>query len=283
MPRKVTPVVNDGIDQENYRVIPTLGKPLPRVTSILSFNPNSDGQALLEWRRKWKEDNPELVQQCLDEGIDPDKYHAHRGTMAHTCLEYGLKGEAHPYMEHPFVKPFWEKLKPELMGGRFAPPIWSEGPKDSYPWPKVDFSFERNGETFHHIWSEELGCVGTPDLVTTYGLVDKKMTLFDLKTSTGRYSSRPPHSGGKNNSGWYKYNKTMIQLAFYDLMFRELVPDLKIQQWGIIVLPENYDGCQLFFMNNPASMERFRDKAKDKIQLFYEHHSQGIYDLQAQD
>lgn len=273
MPRPTNPVVNDGIDQENYRVIPALNKALPRVTSILSFNPNSDGDALLKWREQWKKDNPHIVQQCLEEGIDPDKFHAWRGTQCHSCLENGIQGLTHPSMDHPFVKPFWDKIRPDVEAGRFSNPIWSEGPKDTYDWPNVDFSFERNGETHYHLWSEELGCVGTPDLAVTYGVMDKKLTLFDLKTSTSRYSSKPPRMGGKNHSGFYKYMKTMTQLAFYDLMFKELVPQLTFQQWGIIVLPENSDTNQLFFLNNPDSMEKFREKAREKVRQFYEYHS----------
>lgn len=258
-------IISDGL-QSNTRYV--AGREMPRVTSILGFNPTGNSEALDNWRKQWFQDNPDIVEQCIEQGIDPAKFHAWRGTQVHSCLEKALRGEEHDLADHPWVKPFWDKLRPDVKRGRFANPIWSEGPRPGYDWPNIDLSFERDGEKAYHIWSESMGYVGTPDLVTMYGTMNKKLTLLDLKTSQGQYSSKAPSKGGKSPSGYFKYVKTMTQLAFYDMAFSELC-GLQVEQWGILVLPESRDGYQTFLINNPKAMERFRDKARKKIQVYY--------------
>lgn len=261
-------IISDGL-QSNTRLVAGVGRELPRVTSILGYNPTGNNEALEKWRKDWFENNQDIVNQCIEQGIDPSKFHAWRGTQVHACLEKALRGEQHHLAEHPWVKPFWDKLKPDVERGRFSDPIWSEGPRPGYQWPNIDLSFDREGETAYHIWSSTLGYVGTPDLVVNYGTFKKKLTLFDLKTSQGQYSSKPPSRGGKSASGYYKYCKTMTQLAFYDMAFEELL-GLKVEQWGIIVLPESKDSQQMFLLNSPKAMETFRDKARKKIEVYYQ-------------
>ena len=262
-------IISDGL-QSNSRVV--AGKEMPRVTSILGYNPTGNTDALDNWRKKWYADNPDIVAQCIAEGIDPERWFAWRGTQVHACLEKALLGQEHEYASHPWVKPFWDKLRPDVDRGRFFNPIWSEGPRKGYDWPDIDLSYERDGEIAYHIWSDSMGYVGTPDLVVSYGSFNKKLTLLDLKTSQGQYSSKPPSRGGNNPSGFYKYQKTMTQLAMYDMAFSELC-GLQVEQWGILVLPESRDGYQTFLMNSSSAMERFRDKARKKIQLYYDHFS----------
>ena len=259
-------VYADGL-QSNTRNV--LGRDLPRVTAILGYNPTGNSEGLDNWRKKWFIENEDIVSQCIEQGIDPARYHAWRGSQVHLCLEKALQGHEHELADHPWIKPFWDKLKPDVDRGRFSNPIWSEGPKDNYDWPDIDLSFDRDGEKAYHIWSDTYGYVGTPDLVTNYGSFNKKLTLFDLKTSTAPYSSKSPSRGGKSPSGYFKYVKTMTQLAMYDMAFEELL-GLKLEQWGIIVLPETTDKYQTFLVNNPKAMESFRDKARKKIQLYYE-------------
>jgi hypothetical protein len=265
------PVKADGLNQENFRVVPAIGKPMARVTTVLGFNPKGDGSALEKWRAQWTQDNPEIINQCKEMGIDPDKFHAWRGTQVHACLEAALAGEVGEHADHPWVKPFWDKLRPDIEAGRFQRPIWSEGPLPTYDWPDIDLSFDRNGKTCYHIWSEQHGYVGTPDLVCTFGTMQKRLTLFDLKTSAGLYSKKSPSSGGTNRGGYFKYLKTMTQLAMYDMAFTELL-GVQLEQWAIIVLPECSANYQLFTLTSQQQMQQFREKAIEKIRIFREHH-----------
>ncbi|WP_155524042.1 hypothetical protein [Nodosilinea nodulosa] len=234
----------------------------------------------MKWRKEWREKNPDIVARCEAEGIDPDKFHAWRGTQVHSCLEAAMKGEVADIASHDWIAPFWRRL--ETIVPDLRSPIWSEGPIDGagFDWPAdVDFSFHREladgtSEKHYHIWNEEHGYVGTPDNICTFGTMFKRLTLFDLKTCEGLYSSRSPSSGGKNPSGYYKYVKTMKQLALYDMGFAERTPSLNIQQWGIIVLSERQESPQIFLTHNPIQMDKFRVRAVEQVHLFRQHHPQ---------
>lgn len=270
-----TPVIADGLhqEQESIRKIPALGIALPRISTILGFNPKGDGKALAEWRETWIKENPDIVSECESMGLDPANYFSWRGTQTHSCLEAVVQGHDLPDISsHHWVKPFAEKL--QHITPMLKDPIWSEGPLPGYDWPDVDTSFKREGDdtVHHHIWSMTHGYVGTPDLVCQYtGGMQPKLTLFDLKTSKSSYSSKSPSSGGTNKGGYFRYCKAATQLAMYEIAFKELF-GLEVDQWGIIVLVENRDRPQLFFINNDSAKEFFRNRAIKQIDLFYEHH-----------
>jgi hypothetical protein len=173
-------------------------------------------QTLADWRDRWTAENPTL----------PEDFHSQRGTLFHAACEHRLLTGEDPKELHPWIAPFYPKARGIL--AQYGKVYWAERPVcDEIEWPDLSFKTP-DGETRHHVW-HSLGYCGTPDLVARWR---GKVCLADWKTSEKLYvPSKPSFRHAKTPdgvalrkqkiNGWYKYVRTVRQLAAYVMAIEE--------------------------------------------------------------
>ena len=246
------------INGKRHYNTPFLTGVAPSVTSIISETASEANKKKLEM---WDKNNPGMKEAA-----------AERGSAIHRCMEQYLKKED---VNVPVAyENFWNGM-PTLLD-QFQEVIWAETPLlDKH-------QFALSGDGVGRIW----GCdddgrawAGSPDII---GVANNKLTLADLKTSTGLYYRRWPKDLEKgspewrsNISGYMKFQKCCLQLGAYDWGIEQTL-GMKVQQGAIIVSTEQK--TQLFLLSR-RYLDVLRDKWSKVVQEYYEQlQKQSDYD-----
>lgn len=211
------------LDLEGVRTVN--GRLMGRVSHISGYRVPDERvksqQALADWRAQRKLDHPEL----------PDDFYSQRGTMFHSAAEHRLITGEDPTHIHEWAEPFYKKARPIF--SQYGNVYWAERPvDDSINWPDELAYQTEEGETRYHVW-HSLGYVGTPDLVVRWRGCN---CLIDWKTSETLYNPVKPRFSRstsmtveaelirkKKINGWYKYTRTVRQLAAYTMALEERI------------------------------------------------------------
>jgi len=237
------------INGKRHYHTPFLTGPAPSVTTIISETASEANKKKLEM---WAKNNPGMKEAA-----------AARGTAIHACMEKYLKREE---FEVPgeYGK-FWDGM-PTLLD-QFQEVIWAETPL----WEKHKFALSEDG--VGRIWGcdkEGRAWSGSPDII---GVANNKLTLADLKTSTGLYYRRWPKGLEKgslewrlNLSGYIKFQKACKQLGAYSLGIKQTL-GMSVQQAAVIVATE--ERTQLFIISRRL-LDIMEEKWLKIVEEYYE-------------
>ena len=223
--------------------------PAPSVTTIISDTASEANKKKLEM---WSKNNPGVKEAA-----------AERGTAIHSCMEHYLKREDFEVPED--YSKFWDGM-PNILD-QFQEVVWAETPL----WEKHKFALSADG--VGRVWGcdeEGRAWSGSPDII---GVANNKLTLADLKTSTGLYYRRWPKDLEKgspewraNLTGYMKFNKCCLQLGAYDWGIEQTL-GMRVQQGAIIVSTEQK--TQLFIITR-NHLNIMREKWQKVVQEYYQ-------------
>jgi hypothetical protein len=226
--------------------------PAASVTTILSETASEANKKKLEM---WSKNNPGMREAA-----------AERGTSIHSCMEHYLKKEEFEVPQE--YEKFWDGM-PQILD-QFEEVVWAETPL----WETHKFALSEDG--VGRVWGcddEGRAWCGSPDII---GVAKKKLTLADLKTSTGLYYRRWPKEAEKGSvewraqlSGHMKFSKCLLQLAAYDLAIEQTL-GMKVQQGAILVATEAK--TQLFLITRNY-LNIMREKWLKVVKEYYEQKS----------
>jgi hypothetical protein len=237
------------INGKRHYHTPFLTGPAPSVTTIISQTASEANKKKLEM---WAKNNPGMKEAA-----------AERGTSIHSCMEHYLKREEFKVPEE--YSKFWDGMPPML--NQFQEVIWAETPL----WEKHKFALSDDG--VGRVW----GCdddgrawAGSPDII---GVAGNKLTLADLKTSTGPYHRRWPKHLEKGSPEWrqglggyMKFSKCCLQLGAYDLGIEQTL-GMRVQQGAILVATE--ERTQLFIITR-NHLNIMREKWLKVVKEYYD-------------
>lgn len=206
------------INGKRHYTTPLPCGPAASVTTIISETASEANKRKLEM---WSKNNPGVKEAA-----------AERGTAIHYGMEQYLKGNKNPEIPDDY-KDFWSGMPPIL--DQFEEVLWAES-------PVLDkFNFTIGADDVARVWGcdgEGRAWAGAPDII---GVVNKKLTLADLKTSVKPYSRKWPKDLEKGSPEWrdllgghMKFKKTCKQLAAYDIAIQQTL-GMKVQQAAILV------------------------------------------------
>ena len=223
--------------------------PAASVTTILSETASEANKKKLEM---WAKNNPGMREAA-----------AERGTTIHSCMEHYLKKEEFEVPDE--YSNFWDGM-PQILD-QFQEVVWAETPL----WEKHRFALSEDG--VGRVWGcdeEGRAWCGSPDII---GVAGNKLTLADLKTSTGLYYRRWPKDVEKGSPEWrthlsghIKFQKCLLQLAAYDLGIEQTL-GMKVQQGAMIVSTEQK--TQLFLITR-NHLNIMREKWMKIVKEYYE-------------
>lgn len=227
---------------------PFLTGPAPSVTTIISETASEANKKKLEM---WAKNNPGVKEAA-----------AERGTSIHYCMEQYLKKNS---FEVPVAyEKFWDGMTNIL--DQFEEVVWAETPLLE----KHQYAMSSDG--IGRVWGcddEGRAWAGSPDIV---GVAGNKLTLADLKTSTGPYYRRWPKNHEKGSpewraglSGYMKFTKCCLQLGAYDIGIEQTL-GMKVQQGAIIVATE--EKTQLFIITR-NHLNIMREKWMKVVEEYY--------------
>lgn len=202
------------------------GTVLPSVTEILSATETKKQRDRL---LQWNLDNPGMA-----------AFARERGNAVHNAVQDYLLQPQPRLPVHPGSVAFG-KIKERLhysalydTSTRLACSIAADYYRSILPYlmeiDKVHWAeHEVGGSENKYVWSTQFGYAGRPDILA---VADGGLTLIDVKTSLGQYSS-----SYRDGAGYAKYCRATTQLAAYAILVEETL-GLKPDQLVILVAGE---------------------------------------------
>jgi hypothetical protein len=195
-----------------------------------------------------------------------------RGEYLHDLLSKHVRGIS--YFVDTKYEDVWNAVLSSL--GQVSNVVWAEGSLDA----NSSAAMSRqtiNGDSMNSIvltpavWSDTYGFAGCPDLIATrHG----KLSLIDFKTSDCYYQPRKPpfdpqrgEEWKKKTKGWYKYNRTVLQLCAYKIAIKETL-GLEVESMAILVANLSPIDC-CFYTLSTEQIQAGKEEWLKRVAKYY--------------